>query len=135
LTLLDPGGRKRTRLGGGAVVHIAIPRLTLEIDVFDDVAAEGERPREEHAVLVTLGGSIYSDHLGRGRRRWLNPYLGARAGYASLGHDAFAAQVELGVEIFKHELFLIDANLRATALLGDEVDTALVTGASAVFAF
>jgi hypothetical protein len=136
LTLFDPEGRVRTRLGGGVAMHILVPRLTLEIDVFDDVTATADRPAENHFVLATYGAAMYSDFLGRGRRRFLNPYLGFRAGYAHLDYHAFAAQAEAGIELFKHKYLMVDANVRATALIGDDqVDAGLVSGASIVFAF
>jgi hypothetical protein len=136
LTLFDPGGRARNRFGAGVAMHVIVPRITLELEVFDDVEAEGDRPREGHAVLATYGAAMYSDFLGRGQRRFLNPYIGMRAGYGYLDYHAFALQGEVGVELFKHKHLLIDANVRATGLFGDDdVDAGLVTGTSAVFAF
>lgn len=135
LTLFAPDGRKQTRLGGGVALHFIVPRLTLEIDVFDDVEATADREAEGHAVIATYGGAFYSDHLGRGKRRFLNPYIGFRLGYGYLDHHAFAAQAEVGVELFKHEHVMIDAGVRATGLFGEEVDAGLVSGASVVFAF
>lgn len=135
LTLFAPDGRKQTRLGGGVALHIVVPRLTLEIDVFDDVEATADHAAEGHAVIATYGGSFYSDHLGRGRRRFLNPYIGFRLGYGYLDYHAFAAQAEIGVELFKHEHVMVDAGVRATGLFGEEVDAGLVSGASVVFAF
>ena len=136
LTLFDPDGRMRTRLGGGFAMHIVIPRITLEIDVFDDVEASADHAAEGHAVLATYGAAMYSDFLGRGKRRFLNPYLGFRLGYGYLDYNAFAVQGELGVELFKHEYVMVDASVRATGLFGaDDVDAGLVSGASIVFAF
>ncbi len=135
LTLFDPEGRQRTRLGGGFAMHIVEPRFTLEIDVFDEVEDPGDGPVEGHAVLATYGVGMYSDFLGRGRRRFLNPYLGARIGYGYLDYHAFAVQGQAGIELFKHKYVLVDVDVRATALIGDNVDAGLVTGASIVFAF
>lgn len=136
LTLFDAGGRQVNRLGGGVAVHLGIPRISLELDVFDDVAAEGDKPRESHAVLATWGAAMYSDFLGRGEREFFNPYIGFRAGYGYLDYHAFAVQGEVGVELYKQTHMMIDASVRATGLFGeDEVDAGLVTSASAVFAF
>jgi hypothetical protein len=136
LTLFDPEGRQRTRLGAGLAMHMAIPRLTLEIDIFDDVEASADGPAEGHAVIATLGGAMYSDFLGRGRRRFLNPYLGIRLGYAHLDDHSFAIQGEAGIELFKHRFVMVDASVRGTALLGEhDADAGLVTGGSIVFAF
>ena len=126
---------QRTRLGGGMAMHLVVPRLTLELDVFDDVAATETRAAEGHAVVATYGGAGYSDFLGRGKRRFLNPYLGARMGYGYLDRHAFILQGEAGVELFKHKYGLIDLGVRATAFIGKQFDAGLITGASAVFAF
>jgi len=135
-TLFDPEGRQRTRFGGGFVMHIVEPRFTLEIDVFDEVEEpDAGGPVEGHAVLATYGVGMYSDFLGRGRRRFLNPYLGARIGYGYLDYHAFAVQGQAGIELFNHKYVLVDVDVRATALIGDNVDAGLVTGASIVFAF
>ena len=136
LTLFAPDGRARNRIGGGVAMHIVIPRISIELDVFDDVEASGDQPREGHAVLATYGAAMYSDFLGRGKRDFLNPYIGFRAGYGYLDYHAFVLQGEIGVELFKHKHMLVDANVRATGLLGeDDVDAGLVSGAAAVFAF
>jgi hypothetical protein len=135
LTLFDADGREQTRLGAGFAMHLVIPRVSLEIDVFQGVEASGQRAAEDRAILATWGAGMYSDFLGRGRRRFLNPYLGFRLGYGYLGYHAFAVQGEAGVELFKHKFVMVDANVRATALIGDEVDAGLVSGGSIVFAF
>jgi hypothetical protein len=136
LTLFAPDGRRRTRLGGGVALHTAIPRISLELEVFDDAPATAEHPREKHAVIATWGGAMYSDHLGAGGRRWLNPYIGFRLGYGYLDYHSFVLQAEAGVELFKHDFLLIDASVRATGFLGsDNVDGGLVSSASIVFAF
>jgi hypothetical protein len=129
----DAGGADRDRFGGGVALHLGWRRLSVELDLFGDPDGAGG---EDAAGLLTLGGAFYSDLFGYGLRRWLNPYIGFRAGYAHLGEAAFAAQAELGVELFKAKYVMIDASVRATALLdGDQVDGATITGASAVFAF
>lgn len=136
LTLFGSQGRQRNRLGGGVAMHVGVPRVSLELDIFDDVDAEPGKPREPYAVLATFGGAMYSDFLGRGERRFLNPYIGFRGGYGYLDYHAFAVQAEVGLELFKHTYFLIDASARATAFLGkDDVDAGVVSALSAVFAF
>lgn len=129
LILLNKEGRDRVRFGGGATMHIGIPRVSLELDVFEDADGTGK------AVLATFGGAFYSDFLGRGRRRFLNPYLGFRLGYGYLEASKFAVAAEAGVELFKHKYLLVDANIRAVGLIGDSSDAALVAGAGFVFAF
>ncbi len=129
LVLFSPGERERMRLGGGVAIHSPIPRLTWELDVFS--APEGEST----SVLATFGGAFYSDFLGRGRRRFLNPYLGMRLGYGYLDGSAFVVTGGGGVELFKHKYVLVDANVNAVAFLRDDPDLALVGSATVVFAF
>jgi len=131
LVLLDPDGRKRTRFGGGVVIHFEPDaRSSLEVDVFRKT---GE---EKSAVIATLGGATYSDFLGRGRRCFLNPYLGLRIGYGYLGGSAFVAVGEAGVELYKHKYLLVDANLRVTTFIDDDgADVGLVAGSGIVVPF
>jgi hypothetical protein len=136
LTLFGADGRQKNRLGGGVVMHIVVPRITLQLDVFDDVDSTSEHPRESHAVLATYGAALYSDFLGRGEREFFNPYIGFRAGYGWLDYHAFVLQGEVGLELYKQKHMLIDASVQATGFLGeDNVDAGLVSAASAVFAF
>ena len=134
LVLLDPDGRARTRVGGGLVVHTLLRSISLEVDLFEAEPAEtGADARP--SVIATWGGAAYSDFLGRGRRRVLNPYLGARLGYAYLDASRFVLQAEAGLELFKHRHVVVDASVRATGLIGSRTDAALVAGAGAVVAF
>jgi len=136
LTLLDRNGRKRNRIGGG--MSILWPQSTspgsparggLELDVFP--GPEGEKT----AVVVTAGGAAYSDFLGRGKRRFLNPYLGLRLGYGYLDGSAFVFSGTAGIELFKHKYFMVDANVNLMGFVSDSFDSAVVTGGGAVFAF
>ncbi|WP_428263022.1 DUF4349 domain-containing protein [Haliangium sp.] len=128
LYLPGADGDARLRLGAGLAVHL-MPRVNLEVDAFE--APDGERG----AVLATVGGGLYSDFLGRGRRRFFNPYLDVRLGVAYLDGAAFAFGAGAGVELFKHDYLLVDTNVRVLGLAGDSFDTAVVAGASLVFAF
>jgi hypothetical protein len=71
--------------------------------------------------LATVGGDLYSDRIGGGRRELFNPYVGLRAGYARLlADDAFALGATLGIEIWKTEAVLIGLEARAYGILGLE---------------
>lgn len=128
LVLFDAEGRESVRMGGGAVIH-TVPRLTLELDIFE---GPGD---ESRAVLATFGGATYSDFLGRGRRSFLNPYLGLRVGYGYLEGSAFVFAGGGGVELFKHKYVLLDANANVYVFAREEFDVALVAATSLVFAF
>ena len=134
LSLLDPDGRRRTRLGGGLVLHTELRTASFELDVFAPTG-DGDGGPARRAAIATLGGAGYSDFLGRGRRRFGNPYLGLRMGYAYLYGSRFAIQGEAGLELWKHRHALIDVNVRATGLIGARTDLGVVSGASAVIAF
>jgi hypothetical protein len=77
-------------------------------------------------LLLTLGGEFYSDFLGGGHRRFLNPYLGFRAGYArttgpSVEAESLSEMVlggTLGLEIYKNKTVTLDAQVRMYALFG-----------------
>jgi len=134
LVLFDPGHRARTRYGGGFVLHTLFREMSLEVDLFQKEQNEAGTS-SSNAVIATTGGAVYSDFLGGGRRRTLNPYLGFRLGYAYLDDHRFVVQGEAGVELLKSRNAVIDANVRATGLIGSSSDVALVAGAGATFAF
>jgi hypothetical protein len=134
LTLLDPDGAKRNRMGGGITILFPTKpgesvRGGFQIDAFEGPGAE------ENGFMATLSVATYSDFLGRGRRSFLNPYLGIRLGYAHIGGSAFAFSGTAGVELFKHKYFMVDASVDLTGLLSDDFESALVSGVGAVVAF
>jgi hypothetical protein len=131
LILFDPDGRKRVRFGGGAVIHFTPEaRSSLDIDVFQKTGDE------KSAVIATLGGAAYSDFLGRGRRCFLNPFLGLRIGYGYLDGSAFVAVGEAGVELYKQKYLMIDASLRVTTFIDDNgADVGLVAAGGVVVPF
>jgi hypothetical protein len=134
LILLDPEGRQRTRFGAGLVMHTVMRSVSLEVDVFQaEPAAAGADPKA--AVVATFGGAGYSDFLGRGRRRLLNPYLGLRLGYAYLDRSLFVVQAEVGLELFKHKHLVIETSLRGSGFIGKDTDAALIAGSGVVVAF
>ena len=134
LVLLDPNGRPRTRYGGGLVIHSVLRSFSFELDVFQQ-EPNAAGTSSSQAVLATLGGAVYSDFLGGGTRRFLNPYLGMRLGYGYLDGSRFVAQGEAGVELFKTKAALLEANVRLTGLVGKSSDLGVVGAVGAVFAF
>jgi Domain of unknown function (DUF4349) len=138
LILLDPEGRARTRLGGGFAVHTIFRAATLELELYqrkDDGEADGAGAEESMAVIATVGGAMYSDFLGRGERKLGNPFLGLRTGYGYLDSHRWVVQAEAGVELIKTERFMLDASVRLSGLIGEDVDAAAIVGGSAVVAF
>jgi hypothetical protein len=120
LSLLDPGMRERTRVGGGVSVRVQ-RYATFELSVFP--RGDGGDSR---AVLATFGTALYSGFLGHGRRRYLNPYIGARVGYGYLSDNGSPVLAgELGVELVKHKYLVVDASARALAFMTSSPEGAL----------
>jgi len=110
-------GERSTVSTLGAGVAVGAGRsLNLEVD---GMKHAGSTSSGLDAVLVTLGGDVYSDFLGGGQRGFLNPYLGARVGYARLaGANDLALGATLGVELWKSKYATIDADVRLFGLFG-----------------
>lgn len=107
--LIDFGKTTEGYVGGGLALRFS-RAISLDLDLL-------ERPnsaqRGPDVVLASLGGEIYSDLLGGGERRFLNPFLGWRAGYAQLGGDHQAMLgATLGLELYKGRWFGVDLEAR-----------------------
>lgn len=110
LGVLDVGKSRTDQYwGGGAALRFS-RALSLDLDVLE---RSGGTSRGPDAVLATIGGEIYSELLGGGDRRYLNPYLGWRLGYARFQSDDQAlVGVTLGLELYKNRWFGLDAEAR-----------------------
>jgi hypothetical protein len=126
LSLIDvrQGG---TNAYAGAAVTLRLPSafaggsrgLVLDVDVMR--AALGATPeRSDWAYDVLLGFDLYNEALGSGRRRWLNPYVGIRAGYSETQNRGdFAAVAVFGLELVKTRAFMLDVQAKVMALVGN----------------
>jgi hypothetical protein len=122
LTLLDPDGRPKSRVGGGVTIHIQ-RYLTFDFDAFP------RRGGDSRAVVGTIGSALYSSFLGGGRRQWLNPYLGFRVGVGYLSEQkAPVVGGELGLEIYKHKYIQVGVAVRAIAFFRDDANDAALHG-------
>lgn len=78
-------------------------RVDLTLDVL---------PRHDgdaRSYLASLGVGLFSDFLGGGHRRVLNPYLGARLGYGDINdRSTFAFGAEAGVELVRLPSLVVD---------------------------
>lgn len=102
--------------GGGAALRFS---RTFSLDL--DVLERSGSSRAPDAVLATAGGEIYSELLGGGDRRYLNPYLGWRVGYARFqSSDQALVGVTLGLELYKNRWFALDAEARNLLTFGGE---------------
>lgn len=112
---LEPGGASSGYFGGGVSALIA-RSFNLDLDLLTHTQAS-ERDGVD-LLLFTAGVELYSDLLGAGRRRVLNPYLGFRAGYANLASDsALLLGASLGLEILRTEFVILEVQTRAYALV------------------
>ena len=69
-------------------------------------------------MLLTLGGEMYSDFLGGGKRRFLNPYLGYTLGYARfLGKNEGVLGVTLGLELVKTKAITVGSERARSRLV------------------
>jgi hypothetical protein len=114
---VPPSGPASTFIGGGISMWI-VRAFSFDLDLFTGLGGPDKRGGVDF-LIASLGGELYSDYLGGGRRRWLNPYLGFRAGYArSAEHSQFALGGSLGVEIYRSTGFFVDLQSRFYGLIG-----------------
>ncbi len=127
---LDPDGGSSRYLGGG--VSMLVTRVfNLDLDVMTNL--DGSQRHGIDLVTATLGVELYSNLLGAGRRRFLNPYFGFRAGYANaFGDHAATLGGSLGLELVRTDLAFVALDARAFALLGTETGTKLLFQPGAV---
>jgi len=104
-------------VGGGLSLRFS-RAISLDLDILEHAGSGAPVP---DALLATLGGELYSDRLGGGERRFLNPYLGWRLGYARLEHDNQALLgATIGLELYKNDWLGIDVEARNyLAFIGD----------------
>jgi hypothetical protein len=92
-------------------------RFDLDLDLLNDLSQARGSAVDFYAV--TLGTAFYSDYLGGGQRRTLNPYFGFRTGYAHApGQSLFPLGATLGLELYKGERLLLALESRFYAMIG-----------------
>jgi len=104
-------GKFRTDAYLGAGFSLSFGRIiSVDLDILKRPTSAEHGP---DALFATVGGEVYSELSGGGKRRWLNPYLGWRVGYARFDSDGQAlAGGTLGLELFKNRFFVLDAEAR-----------------------
>jgi hypothetical protein len=108
--LIDFGKKTSEMYAGGGLALRFTRALSVDLDLFKRPDSDTRGP---DAVLASLGGEIYSDLLGGGARKYLNPYLGWRAGYARFDSDNQAiVGATLGLELYKNRWFGLDVEAR-----------------------
>ena len=101
---------------GGAGLSFLISR-SFGFDL--DIARELTGDDAANWIQLGAGGDLYSNLLGAGRRRFFNPYLGFRAAYVYADRvSEFGLGGNVGLEIYRGSMLLVDSQLRALAVFG-----------------
>jgi len=109
------GPGSETFLGGGASI-MAGRGFSVDVDVARSLEVKGS-----DWFAISLGGDLYSDMLGGGKRTFLNPYLGFRSGYVhARGNHEISSGALVGVELYRGRWVLVDTHVQALALFGAE---------------
>jgi hypothetical protein len=108
---------KTTAYAGGGL-SLAWPRVfSVDLDLLTSLSEAGGGAIDFY--FVTVGTELYSDFLGGGRNRSLNPYLGLRAGFArGPGQSYFPVGGSAGLELYKTNTLLLALESRFYALIG-----------------
>ena len=103
---------------GGGLSFRANREFSLDLDGLRRTST-GSPIKGLDVFLITIGGETFSEFLGNGTRRFMNPYLGWRLGYARFeGANEFALGGTLGIELVKTRYISVDLAVRAFGLLG-----------------
>jgi hypothetical protein len=120
---------------GGGLSFRANREFSLDLDGLRRTST-GAPVKGLDIVLITIGGETFSEFLGNGTRRFLNPYLGWRTGYARFdSRNEFALGGTLGLELVKTRFVSVDLAARAIGLLGHSAHFALEPDLTVGFAF
>jgi hypothetical protein len=134
--LLGKGSERDSRVGGAIGIALPddgpggfLPGPLLEVAGYPATSESGA------GVIATMGTGRYGRSTGDGARRWMNPFVGARMGYAYIDRNAFVVSGEIGLEIFKSAGVALSASLRPSALIGKDSEVILESGSSLSIAF
>ncbi len=124
-------------LGGGVSIQFKPFGRALTFDFDLARTAMTDRPTgSDYAYLFLTGFDLYSDLLGGGRRKFLNPYLGFRVGFGitnGLGDFAFGGVV--GVDLIKTKAVLLDVHAKVLGLVGNDQGPHIMLGPELGFGF
>jgi hypothetical protein len=113
-TYLYDLGDKSSFLGGGVGVRVS---RSFGVDVSGLRSLDG--PWKRDLLIATMGGEVYSDFLGGGRKRAGNVFLGARAGILySKGRTEALIPITLGVELLRTKTVTIETRVRGDIFFG-----------------
>jgi hypothetical protein len=118
------GTTSASRFGGGVGIGGKSPISSLEVIGY----AANDAMEEKAAVSVSLGFGTYSKAFGGGKGTSMNPYIGARLGYAYFDASFFTVAAEIGVELFKQHGVMWTVSARPMGLVGNDSKAALELG-------
>jgi hypothetical protein len=127
------GTNRLSYWGTGASIQF-VQRLSIDLDVLRSTQSHESVLTGPDLLLLTFGGELYSDFLGGGRRRFLNPYLGFRLGYArtdgtrystnappqSATDGSFVLGATAGIELVRLRGFVLDLQEQGIGFIGNE---------------
>ena len=120
---------------GGGLSFRANRAFSLDLDGLRRTST-GSPTKGLDVFIITMGGETFSEFLGNGARRFINPYLGWRLGYARFeGANEFVLGGTLGVELVKTRYVGVDLAVRGMGLLGHSAHLALQPDLTFSFAF
>lgn len=132
-TYLRDLGDKSSYLGGGVGARLG---RYFGLDVSALRRLEG--PYRHDLVMATVGGEVYSDFLGGGRRTFGNVFLGARIGVLhGKGRTETVLPLTVGVELLHLKVFTLELRGRGDVFFGSTrgAHLGLQPDLAAVFAF
>ena len=103
--------------GGGGLAFSFQRSFGFDVALMHDLGDD-----DINVFYASIGGEVYSDYLGGGRRRWLNPYLGFRGAY--LHHQGLheaALGATVGIELWRSDMLLFDIQARGYAAFASEL--------------
>jgi hypothetical protein len=125
---------RQSYLGGGISLR-ANRAFSLDLDGLRRTST-GSPIKGLDIFMITMGGESYSEFLGNGTRRFANPYLGWRLGYARfLGNNEFALGATVGLELVKTRYLGVDVAVRGIGLIGHSAHLAVEPDLTIRFAF
>ena len=120
---------------GGGISFRANREFSLDLDGLRRTST-GSPIKGLDVFIITIGGETFSEFLGNGTRRFMNPYLGWRLGFARFeGANEFALGGTLGIELVKTRYVSVDLAARGIGLLGHATHFALEPDLTFGFAF
>ena len=129
------GNNVRQGYWGGGLSLRANRNFSLDIDGLRR-ASTGSPIKGLDVFLITMGGESYSEFLGNGTRRFGNPFLGWRLGFARFeSRNEFALGGTVGVELVKTRYVGVDLAVRGLGLLGNSAHLAVQPELTVNFAF